>query len=81
MYNQPKHNTRQLLHKLLKNRICELEKQLEDKNAIIDFLSAQIISKPFDLQKNKRSDNGQVSNKSDYDGVPLKKCSHDRTKM
>ena len=54
-----------------------MEKQLEDKNAIIDFLSAQIISKPLDLQKNKRSDNGQVSNKPDYDGVPLKKCSHD----
>ena len=27
---------------LLKNRISELEKQLADKNAIIDFLSAQI---------------------------------------
>ena len=39
---------------LLKNRISEWEKQLEDKNAIIDFLSAQIISKPPDLQKYKR---------------------------
>ena len=28
---------------LLKNRISELEKRLADKNAIIDFLSAQII--------------------------------------
>ena len=35
--------------------------------------SAQIISKPPDLQKSKRSDNGQVNNKSDYDGLPLKK--------
>ena len=33
---------------LLKNRISELEKQLTDKNAIIEFLSAQIISKPPD---------------------------------
>ena len=30
----------------LRNRISKLEKQLADKNAIIDFLSAQIISKP-----------------------------------
>ena len=36
-------------------------------------VSAQIISKPPDLQKSKRSDNGQVNNKSDYDGLPLKK--------
>ena len=43
-------------------------------------VSAQIISKSPDLQKNKRSDNGQVNNKSDYDGLPLKKSSDDRTK-
>ena len=36
---------------LLKNRISELEKQLTDKNTIIDFLSSQIISKPPDIQK------------------------------
>ena len=30
----------------LRNRISKLEKQLADENAIIDFLSAQIISKP-----------------------------------
>ena len=65
---------------LLKNRISELEKQIADKNDIIDFLSAQIISKSPDLQKNKRSDNGQVNKKSDYDGLPLKKSSDDRTK-
>ena len=65
---------------LLKNRISELEKQIADKNVIIDFLSAQIISKSPDLQKNNRSDNGQVNNKSDYDGLPLKKSSDDRTK-
>ena len=34
---------------LLKNRISNLDKQLADKNAIIDILSAQIIPKPPDL--------------------------------
>ena len=34
---------------LLKNRISKLDKQLADKNAIIDILSAQIIPKPPDL--------------------------------
>ena len=57
-----------------------MEKQLADKNTIIDYLLAQIISKPPDLQKNKRSDNGQVNNKSDCDVLPLKKSSYDRTK-
>ena len=66
--------------KLLKNRISELEKHLADKNAIIHFLLAQIIFKPPDLQKNIRIDNGQANNKSDYDGLPLKKSSDDRTK-
>lgn len=41
---------------LLKDWISELEKQLEDRNAAIDFLSAQIIAKSHDIQKNKRSD-------------------------
>ena len=65
---------------LLKSCISELGKQLADKNAIIDFLSAHIIPKPPGLQNNKRSDNGQVNNKSDYDGLPLKKSSDDGTK-
>ena len=37
---------------LLKYRISELEKQLTDKNAIFDFLSVQMISKPPDTQEN-----------------------------
>ena len=41
---------------LLKNWISQLEKQLADKNATIDFLSAQIIVKSRAIQKNKRSD-------------------------
>ena len=48
-----------------------------------------MISKPSDLQKNKRSDsgqvNGQVNNKSDYDDnyddLPLKKSSDERIKI
>ena len=56
-----------------------MEERLADKNAIIGFLSARIISKPPDLQKNKRSDNDHVNNKSDYDVLPLKKSSDDRT--
>ena len=49
---------------LLKNRISEFEKQLADKNPIIDCLSAQVISKPRGIQKtiSKRSDNDQVNN-------------------
>ena len=68
---------------LLKNRISELEKQLTDKNTIIDFLSAQIISKPPDIQKNmnKRSDYGQVDNKSDYDVLPVKNPAMIKQKM
>ena len=42
---------------LLKNRISELEKQLAEKNAIIEFLSAQIISKPPDKTRKDSSDN------------------------
>ena len=64
---------------LVKNRISESEKQLAEKHALTDFLSVQIISKR-DLQKNKRSDNGQVNKKSDYDVLPLKKSSDDITK-
>ena len=47
---------------LLKNGISELEKQLADKNNIINCLSDYIISKLPDIQKNKRRDNGQVNN-------------------
>ena len=42
---------------LLKNRISELEKQLADKNAMIEFLSAQIIFKPPDKTRKDSSDN------------------------
>ena len=33
---------------MLKNGISEMEKQLSEKNAIIDFLTSQFITKPLD---------------------------------
>ena len=56
-----------------------MEKRPREKKAMIDFLSTQIISKPPDLQKNKKSDNGEVNSKSNYDGFQLKNSSDDRT--
>ena len=47
---QCRHNTRQLLHKFIKNRNSELEKQPGEKNTIIDFLWSKSISKPSGLQ-------------------------------
>ena len=42
---------------ILKNRILELEKQLSEKNTIIDFLTAQLVANPQDISKNKCSHN------------------------
>ena len=33
---------------MLKNRISELEKQLSGKNAVVDFLTSQVITKTLD---------------------------------
>ena len=64
----------------LKNRLSELEKQLADKN-VNDFLSARIISKPGDIQKNKRSVEGGILKKrcseniqQIYRKAPVPKC-------
>ena len=66
---------------LLKNRISELEKQLADKNAIIDFLSLQIINKPPDTQVINRNDNHNKTNdKSDQVLLPQEKQNDDNTK-
>ena len=49
----------------LKNRISELEKQLSEKNAVIDFLTSQFITKPLDTSTNKsisNNDNHQITN-------------------
>ena len=71
---------------LLKNRISKLEKQLADKNAIIEFLSAQIISKPPDKTCKDSSDNYRyrsndndrlVTNRNNQDGAPNEKSSND----
>ena len=71
---------------LLKNRISELEKQLADKNAIIEFLSAQIISKPPDKTRKDSSDNYRhhsndndrlVTNGNNQDNASNEKSSND----
>ena len=36
-----------------KNQISELEKELSEKNAVIDFLTSQFITKPLDTSTNK----------------------------
>ena len=65
---------------LLKKRISELEKQLSEKNAIIDFLSAQIISKPPDTASTDCGDNRRQrndTNKSKNYDVPLENSNND----
>ena len=71
---------------LLKNRISELEKQLADKYAIIEFLSAQIISKPPDKTRKDSSDNYRhrsndndrlVTNGNNQDDASNEKSSND----
>ena len=51
---------------MLKNQISELEKQLSEKNAVIDFLTSQFITKPLDTSTNNISDNNnhQITNGS-----------------
>ena len=66
---------------LLKNRISELEKQIADKNAIIDFLSTQITSKPPVTQSNYRNDfNKEDKHKSNSIETPLEKSNERETK-
>ena len=66
---------------LLKNRISELEKQIADKNTIIDFLSTQITSKPPVSQSNYRNDfNKEDKHKSNSIETPLEKSKERETK-
>ena len=66
---------------LLKNRISELEKQIADKNAIIDFLSTQITSKPPVTQSNYRNDfDKEDKHKSNSIETPLEKSKERETK-
>ena len=71
---------------LLKNRISELEKQLADKNAILKFLSAQIISKPpyksrkdsIDNYRHRSNDKYRlVTKRNNQDDASNKKSSND----
>ena len=63
---------------MLKNWFSELEKQLSEKNAVIDFLTSQVITKPLDTSTNNISDNDnhQITNdnnKYDYHDTPMEK--------
>ena len=42
---------------ILKNRILELEKQLSEKNTIIDFLTKQLVANSHDISKSQCSHN------------------------
>ena len=53
---------------ILKNRILELEKQLSEKNSIIDFLTTQLIGKSHDVS-NKFTDNNSKNNKANVSPV------------
>ena len=58
-----------------------MEKQVEHKNAVIDFLSAQIISKPRDSRSNSRNNyDNDVLNKSKYKDPPLEQSNDQETK-
>ena len=64
---------------MLKNRISELEKQLSEKNTVIDFLTSQLITKPLDTSTNKNisdNNNHQISNgnnKYNHHDTPMEK--------
>ena len=58
-----------------------MEKQIADKNAIIDFLSTQITSKPPDTQSNYRNDfNKEDKHKSNSIETPLEKSKERETR-
>ena len=69
-----------------KNRISELEKQLSEKNAVIDFLTSQFITKPLDISTNKNisdNNNHQITNgnnKYNHHHAPMEKSINDKTR-
>ena len=71
---------------MLKNRISELEKQVSEKNAVIDFLTSQFITKPLDTSTNKNvgdNNNHQVAsgnNKYNHNEVPMEKSVNDKVR-
>ena len=70
----------------LKNWISELEKQLSEKNAVIDFLTTQLITKHLDTSTNKDisdNNNHQITNgnsKYDHDDTPREKSINGKAK-
>ena len=52
---------------ILKNRILELEKQLSEKNTIIDFLTKQLVANSHDISKSKCSHNIMERNRINKD--------------
>ena len=68
---------------LLKSSISELEKQLLEKNAVINFLTLQLISKPQDkttckCSHNKNYQNG-INNDKENDTALEKEVNHDQS--
>ena len=68
----------------LKNRISELEKQLSEKNALIDLSTSKFITKPLDTFTNKNisdDNNHQITNgnnKYNHHDTPMKKSINDK---
>ena len=64
---------------LFKNRISDLEKQLTEKNAIINFLTTQLVTKSQytsvhnNFRNNKHRKGTRISNSDKVDDVPLKR--------
>ena len=64
---------------LLKNRISDLEKQLTEKNANINFLTTQLVTKSQDtsvhnnFRNNEHQKGARISNCDKVDDVPLKR--------
>ena len=69
-----------------KNRISELEKQVSEKNAVIDFLTSQFITKPLDTSTNKNlsdNNNHQITNgnnKYNHHDAPMEKSISDKAR-
>ena len=64
---------------LLKNRISDMEKQLTEKNAIINFLTTQLVTKSQDMsvhnnvRNNKHKKCARINNSDKVDDVPQKR--------
>ena len=66
---------------ILKNRILELEKQLSEKNTIIDFLTKQLVANSHDISKSKCShniiDRNRINKDKNNDSLHEEKCIED----